>query len=565
VRRALPIYAVAAVVLLSAGVIAHPTTRTFGGENFDFSSYVWFLAWWPKAVLAGHDSLRTTFLFAPGGYNMTWAATVPLLSVLSAPLTLLDGPIADYNALALAAPVLCATTAFVLCRYVTRARGPSIVGGAIFGFSPYVIGNEQVSALSLMYVALVPLAIWLVLRRSASDLTRRRFLGWFTALLVAEFFISPEVLATATAFGGATIIGLFAVAPAIRPRLRSLAVDLVAAYAILAALVSPWLYEMFGTPHLPPAITSVKPFSNDLLSFFIPSSPTVGAGAFTSVTRQFPGGPLSGQHGFGYLGLPLLLALALALVPQIRRSRAEPADFRLRVTGVVTAVTAVAALGPELHVAGHSVMPFPWALVSWIPGLHYALPARFAAYTALGAGVVVAIWLASRPSLARWALAGASLLFLIPSPNWSGRRLDEPAAFRDGRIARVLHRNDLVLALPVYGDQMRWQAETGFAYRLAGGYAATSFPADYLALYCNLAAPNPSPAVFSRFLASHQVTAILLPTADDPYLLRLDPAPGRLLHVGDQTVVRLRPTPAYPPRAPLLTRGGGLGDCPRSP
>ncbi len=111
---------------------------------------------------------------------------------------------------------------------------------------------------------------------------------------------------------------------------------------------------------------------------------------------------------------------------------------------------------------------------------------------------------------------------------------------------------------------MRWQAEAGFAYRAASGYAATSFPADYLALYCNLAGPNPSPVVFKRFLASHHVTAILLPTADESYLLRLDPAPGRLLHVGDETVVRLRPTPSEPPRAPLVTRGGGLGDCARS-
>jgi hypothetical protein len=565
VRRALPIYAVAAVVLLGAGVIAHPTTRTFGTEDFDFSQYTWFLAWWPNALLAGHDSLHTTFLFAPGGYNMSWAATVPLLSVLSSPLTLLEGPIASYNALALVAPVLCASAAFILCRYVTRARAPSIVGGAIFGFSPYVIGNEQASALNLMYIALLPLAIWLTLRRWDRDLERAWFLGGFAALLVGEFFISPEVLVTATAFGVLTIAGLFAVSAALRPRLRALAAELLAAYAILALLVSPWLYEMFGTPHLPPAITSVNAFSSDLLSLVIPSSQTVGAGPFASVTRRFPGGPLAGQHGFAYLGLPLVLALALALVPQIRRSNAELADSRLRLAGVLTAVTAVAALGPELHVAGHSVIPFPWALLSWIPGLHYALPARFAAYTALGAGLVVAIWLAARPSLTRWGLVAASLVFLLPSPNWSGRRLDEPAAFRDGRIAQVLHRNDLVLTLPVYGEQMRWQAETGFAYRLASGYAATSFPADYLALYCNLAGPNPSPALFRGFLVSHHVTAILLPAADAPYLLRLDPSPGRILHVGDQMVVRLLPTPLRPPRTPLVTRGGALGDCPRSP
>ncbi len=546
-------------MLLGPALAAHPATRTLGTESFDSSMFVWFVAWWPHALLAGLDPLHTAFLFAPGGYNLMWATSVPALSVAAAPITLLTGPVLAYNALALAAPVVSASAGFVLCRYLTGAFAPSLAGGAVFGFSPFLMANEQASALNLMYTALLPLAVWLVLRRLDERLSPRAFTLSFALLLTAQFLISEELLATFTAFGAATLLGVFLVG---RPgrrgtrSLRGLLGPLVSAYGLCAVLLSPILYAMFARPHLAPAFGSTKPFSNDLLSLFVPSTPTIGSGAFASLAGQFPGGPLPGQHGFAYLGLPLLIVVALALFPGLRRLTP---DFRIRFAAVLGAATLIASLGPSLHVAGHTTITLPWALATHLPLLKYALPSRLAIFTVLAAAAILAMWLAAHPDRVRWGLAALALVFLIPDPARFGHRLQEPTAYRDGSVARLLHANDIVFAIPPFGDSMRWQAETGMAYRLAGGYAGT-FPLDYLELYCELGRPRPSTLVFERFLNTHHVTAILLPSRYEPYLRRLDPRARTFIHVGDQTVAPVAASrPA--PRVSSSSRGGSLSLC----
>jgi hypothetical protein len=423
------------------------------------------------------------------------------------------------------------------------------------------MGNEQVSALNLLYVACVPLAVWLVLRRLEGSLTAKRFAAWCAVVLTGQFLISPEVLATSTVFGGAALIGAFAALPDARPRLRALAAPLLSAYGLLAVLVSPLLYAMFARPHLSPAFGSTSAFSNDLLSLLVPSPPlAIGARQFAGLTANFPGGPLPAQRGFGYLGIPLLLVVAIALVPARGRITASRA---IRVAGAIIIAAAIASLGPELHVAGHKIVPLPWALVDRLPLLRYATPSRFALFTALGAGVVLAIWLAARPSAARWALAGVSLLFLLPDPGRFGRSLYEPTAYRDGRITRVLHHDDAVLALPPYGASMRWQAETRMAYRLAGGYVG-AFPWDYLAMYCELADASTKPQILQRFLRDHGVTAVLAAPGFDALMRRLVPSGGRVSRVGDQTIVRLAPSGTPAPQVGMSTRGGAFGDCARA-
>jgi hypothetical protein len=557
VRWAFVLYLLIAVALLGIGVVGHPSSRTFGSEDFDFSQFVWFVEWWPDALGAGRDPLHTTFLFAPGGYNLAWAATVPALSLAASPVTLLAGPVVAYNLLALAAPVLSSCCAFLLCRYVTGQWAASVAGGAAFGFSPYVIGNEQASALNLMYAALIPLAVWLVLRRLHGQMGARWFVVAFALVLVGQFLISAEVLATFTLFGALVLLGVQLARARMRPRLRALGFELLGAYALCAAAVSPFLDAMFARPHFSPAIGSSASYSSDLLSLVIPSAPLVGAGAFRSLTDQFPGGPLTAQRGFAYLGLPLLLIVALALFPRLRRVTSDP---RLRLVGAAGAALALASLGPELQVAGHSVLPLPWRVFDGAPLLRYALPTRLAMFTQLCAALILSIWLSARPSRLRWALAGAALLFLLPDPGAFGRKLWEPSVYRDGRIARVLHPDDIVFAIPPYGESMRWQAETGMAYRLAGGYAAVAFPIDYLRLYCRLSQGRLTPAAFERFLREHRVTAILSPARYDRYLRRLDPKARAPIAVGDQTIIRM-PRPARPVRAATATRGGPLSSC----
>ena len=58
-------------------------------------------------------------------------------------MTLLAGPIVAYNLAAVLMPALAAWTAYLLCRHVSGALWPSVVGGYVFGFSGYMLGQDS--------------------------------------------------------------------------------------------------------------------------------------------------------------------------------------------------------------------------------------------------------------------------------------------------------------------------------------------------------------------------------------------------------------------------------------
>ena len=142
--------AIAALVLYSAigiGYFGLHTLSHFGRECVcepgpsDSSIFMWGLAWWPHALLHGINPFFTNALFAPDRLALGGDVTIPLAALVTAPITLLFGPVASYNLLMLASPVLAAFFAFLLCRYITRHFAASLVGGYLFGFSAYMLGH----------------------------------------------------------------------------------------------------------------------------------------------------------------------------------------------------------------------------------------------------------------------------------------------------------------------------------------------------------------------------------------------------------------------------------------
>jgi hypothetical protein len=129
--------------------------------NGDPQVFIWGLAWYPYALSHGLDPIFTKVAWTPTGYNLAWSTTVPALAVLMWPATRLFGPLVSFNLLTLTAPVLGAFTAFLLCRYLAGTFWSALVGGYIFGFSPYEL-TELPTHLMLALIALVPLAAYLV-------------------------------------------------------------------------------------------------------------------------------------------------------------------------------------------------------------------------------------------------------------------------------------------------------------------------------------------------------------------------------------------------------------------
>jgi hypothetical protein len=455
------------LMLFGLPVLGHLGSRIVASDAIDSSAFMWFLAWWPHALLHGLDPFVTHAMFVPDGFNLTWAAAMPGPSLLLSPITLAFGPAVSWNVIQLCSPALSGWTAFLLCRQVTGRLGPSLVGGYVLGFSPYML-IHLTGGPNLALAALPPVFALLVLRRVEGSIGPRRFVLAMTLALTAQYLISSEVLATATLFGGVALVLAFALFAEHRSALLHTGQLIVLAYAATAILISPFLYFFVFGHHYPPGATH---FSADLASFALPPP-------LVAITRH--GSPFVGAKTEGYVGLPLIVLIAL-FTWQERRSRSA------RLIGSSLLVAAVFSLGRYLVARGHKTsIPGPWLLLSKLPVLRYAIPVRLALFVALPAALIVAMWLSRGPtrgsrSVARWGLALLAVAFLLPdvgSSVWD-TKIQDPAFFSSGTYRAYLRPSDHVLTIPAWGPNERWQADTGFRFKLADGYAGNPFPPGY--------------------------------------------------------------------------------------
>ena len=161
---------------------------------------------WDQSFYHQSDPFITKVIWAPTGYNLTWATSIPALAIAFAPLTAVFGPVVSYNFAALLAPALSAWAAFILCRLVTRRFAAALAGGAVYGFSPYEVGHVLGGHLSLTPVFIPPLCVFLALALMQGSIGRRGFIASLASLLVVQCLISDEVLATMTLFGAIALL-----------------------------------------------------------------------------------------------------------------------------------------------------------------------------------------------------------------------------------------------------------------------------------------------------------------------------------------------------------------------
>ena len=230
----LGLYAVLALLFFGSGLVTGSGSR-YAGTGRDPQIFIWAFAWWPHAILHGLNPFVTHAVWAPDGINLAWATMVPGLAVPFSPLTLAVGPVAAYNVAAVLMPALAAWTGYLLCRHLTRRLWPSLVGGYLFGFSSYVLG-QQTGHLSMTSVFLVPLAALVVLQYVEGALSGRGLVLRLGPLLALQLLLSTELAFTlALALAGSIVVGIL-VAPAHRRRLVASISPIVVAYLVAGAL-----------------------------------------------------------------------------------------------------------------------------------------------------------------------------------------------------------------------------------------------------------------------------------------------------------------------------------------
>ena len=450
-----------AMAYIGRYAVRSPGSGTIG-TGPDVQIFLWGLRWWAYALQHGLNPLHSSLIWSPSGTDVLWTTTVPLLSVLAAPLTLTLGVTVTWNILTVLAPALSAWAAYLLCRELTGNRWAAFIGGALFGFSSFELA-QSVAHLQLTMNLCVPLTAWVLVRHLRGKLGHRGLALRVGALAGCQFLISPEVLSTMLVGGALAGLAAFALLPKQRTALRRAtvwsAVGLAGAGVMLAPLLFTMLRDAPGR-----VLNSATTYSGDLLNLIVPTRVTALGGTLASaISSHYPGNVA--EQG-AYLGLPLVAVIAWFAVS--RRS-----DRTARVLLALLTMAIVLSLGPRLRIGGHLTIWLPGALLEDIPFLNDALPSRFSMYTALIAAVIASTWLADRPARwhprLRWLLASLALVALAPTGSNALWWKATPRAISSGKLAKALPAGSTAISLPFWDPKDRSlyaQATSGMDFRL---------------------------------------------------------------------------------------------------
>jgi hypothetical protein len=514
---------------------------------------MWGLAWYPWAISHRLDPFRTGYAWAPLGCTLAWSTTIPGAALLVWPLTRAAGVIASYNVLCLLTPALGAFTAFLFCRRACGNFAAATAGGLVFGFSSYV-SRELLDHLSLAMVFLVPMFAYVALAQIQRDeiraYARARFVAALVLLIIGQFLLSPEILATTALFGAAAFLAAsHYYGEEMRAALKRVAVDSIAAYAISAIVLAPFLVRFFPSPFGITPIYNPSHCSSDLLNFVVPVEPSIFSRL--RLSRRLAEHMVWACEPAAFVGLLPLIAILFAA-----KHRRDPA----RRTALALIIVAVATLGPILHLAGRLLLPMPWLFAMLVPLLNNALPARFTAYLFLVLAVIMSLWLAQRDGAVagRWILGSAGIISILPALPMSSYVVREsaPSFFTQGIYRTYIARNETVLVLPFgeAGYSLLWQAEANFHFRIPQGrLVGNAIPPSFARwpIVPALAANDPYipgyPVQFAAFLAHNHIHTVLVDSdAEKQFAPLFASLPWRRAAFGSVVLYRIDPAELLP-------------------
>jgi hypothetical protein len=358
----------------------------YSGDNFQ---HAWFLWHFAHAVTHLQNPFYTDLIYYPDRVNLSWSTTDPLAGVLALPMSLALGPVAAYNISLILQLALAAFCARLLCLRISGNQMTAMIGGACFGFSPFLMAHS-LGHLSLVTAFPIPLYFLTLDRVLSRDEPGRRdgaLLGGALLLTALAHYNYTVICALATLVVIAADVALRG-ANALKRAWRALAWGA----ATFTVAFSPLLFMLIGNRADVPGprpFDHIKQYSADVLGFLIPPWNHILFGRFSR------GWDLSifvaGYEGTVYVG-PVILALAIL---GIWKGRAIQRRWAL-VAAALGASFYLLSLGPELRFLGHATrVPGPAALLYRVPFASFvSAPARFQVIVALSAAILVSLGVA---------------------------------------------------------------------------------------------------------------------------------------------------------------------------
>ena len=464
----------------------HPTAVTTCGCG-DAARFLWFFRWPAFALAHGHNIFYSTWLFHPGGINLLDDTSVVALGVVLAPVTWLWGPVASMNMALTLAPALSALAMFVLLRRWVRWTPAALLGGLVYGFSPFMITELALNQINIAFLAIPPLIVLVLADMLVTQIRTPWRNGLVLAgLVVVQFFISTEVLllSALAAVVGVASLTVWAryrhpdeLTIRLRPALAGMGTTVATAAVVLAY---PLWFLLAGPAHLVGPIWSygaTSRFGTTPANFVT----TGGLGSLRPAMLRFGGyqGPVLAN--LGYLGLGVNVVSVVGTVMWRR-------DRRLLLFAVVGLVAVVLSLGP-----GHGLW-VPWEVLQHVPWIGDIVEVRFVLVVNLCLAVMVGLVVdhahsaletrnSSRSGVSTVRLSaglawGLVALTLLPSlvALWPNLPLTTRAVVLPTWFARngtTLPPGQVILAYPVPSSGLQsseaWQADNGMAWAQASG------------------------------------------------------------------------------------------------
>ncbi len=503
----------------------------------DVMQEVWFLKWTPWAILHGHNPMFTNWMDYPTGANLASNTVMPGLAILVAPVTWLFGPVSSYNLLMWVSFPISAFACFYVVRRLSGSNVGAFAGGALYGFSPYMIGQGY-GHLFLIFVPLPPLIFYALFRICVTqDDSARKWGLLLAALIIAQFFVSQEVAADVLIVGFFALVILAVARRQYLDATRLHYIGRAALYAVsvtILVLAYPVYFQIFGPQAIRGAThgTTHSTLKLDVLGTLVPDRfQALHPSFLTSLGDKFMGSDLA-ENG-SYLGAPLLVALGV-IVWTMRRQR------WVLYIGAVLVVTEILSMGRWLMVANHTIhIPLPWTAMAQLPLLKAVLPNRFALFASFLVALLVALGVARWIAWAREAppsrhrdrrrtinvtlsvLTLASVAVYVPRLRIGTSPMPSVPTFFTSSEALQIPEGSVVLPFPLSASphtaSMYWQILSDFRWKMIGGEAIIPTPRGHVT--GQPAATRP--VAVTQFISHYSGAPTRLPTYDEALIVRM--------------------------------------------
>jgi len=414
----------------------------FGGDPFQF---IWGLKWGLYSIINGINPFVSFKELYPVGANLAWSAGNSFSAdFLFLPITSKFGAIFSYNLWVILSPALGAISALSLNYYITRNYFSSFIGGYIFGFSSYEIGQLLGHLHLFGGIFLIPLLVLISLMFYQNKISKFWFLLFSSLFLLLMFGFGLEIFTSFTLFAFIVVLIVFIIDKHNRKKLTKFSKYAILSYIITIVILIPYLYYIYlGLPFVPKAFHSASVYSSDPLNYIIPTSITwLGGKLFSPISTHFTGN--FSEEG-AYLGIPLIVILIIFIN---KCNNVIPKKILLWSLAIVF----LCSLGPYLNILGHHTLPLPWWIVDHIPIIANLLPTRFTLYVFLIVSIIASIVINKiQQKSAKYLLSIACLVFLFPNVPMYSKIIAKPkipAFFTQNIYKKHIPNDQNVLIIP---------------------------------------------------------------------------------------------------------------------